>query len=326
MRRTDALAVALGCDVQDLPEILGFSRASLFGYRSGKLNVSSKALAKLEAAELKAGIRPDAGKFDAPIAVREEFHDYASESKKQGEWDSWNFLERTDALAARLGIDLGELAQRMGVGRTSFFCWRTAKRPITGRAWAKLAELERLADSDGALSLVSPQFKEKASIEDRLDEIEAKLDELASAIRLLVGRVSGPVADVAPITCRTQLPYLGLVAAGKAADVDYWSDETLPVHRDYGPEHHYLLRVHGRSMEPDYPDGCLIVVRAIAPGEVPPIPSVVVANDGTGPTVKRLEIDNAGRYRLQSINPEFGEVVPVPGSCPIQGLVVDRIL
>ena len=55
--RTDILATVLDCDVQDLGEALGFSRASLFAYRAGKVNITAKAWNKLEAAEIKAGIR-----------------------------------------------------------------------------------------------------------------------------------------------------------------------------------------------------------------------------------------------------------------------------
>lgn len=57
VERTDILATVLECDVQDLTEVLGFSRASLFAYRAGKVNITAKAWNKLEAAEIKAGIR-----------------------------------------------------------------------------------------------------------------------------------------------------------------------------------------------------------------------------------------------------------------------------
>lgn len=56
LRRTDDLAVRLGKKTEDLPELLGISRASLFGYRSGKRNITGKAWSKLEAAERAAGI------------------------------------------------------------------------------------------------------------------------------------------------------------------------------------------------------------------------------------------------------------------------------
>lgn len=56
LKRTDALAHALGCNVEDLIDRLGTSRASLFSYRTGKRPISSKAWRKLEAAERAAGI------------------------------------------------------------------------------------------------------------------------------------------------------------------------------------------------------------------------------------------------------------------------------
>ena len=46
----------MGVNIQDLPDIIGVSRRMLFGYRSGSHQVSAKALAKLVAAEERAGI------------------------------------------------------------------------------------------------------------------------------------------------------------------------------------------------------------------------------------------------------------------------------
>lgn len=54
--RTDALAEKLGVRLDKLPDVLGFSRASLFNYRSGKTEPSSKALRKLLQAEVRAGL------------------------------------------------------------------------------------------------------------------------------------------------------------------------------------------------------------------------------------------------------------------------------
>lgn len=51
LRRTDALALKLGKNVQELSEVLGISRAMLFGYRKGKNAISGKAWLKLETAE-----------------------------------------------------------------------------------------------------------------------------------------------------------------------------------------------------------------------------------------------------------------------------------
>ncbi len=59
LRRSDALCSKLRCDLEDLPGLLGFSRASLFGYRNGSRTITTKAWRKLEAAEREAGISSD---------------------------------------------------------------------------------------------------------------------------------------------------------------------------------------------------------------------------------------------------------------------------
>ena len=47
----------MGCQVQDLAERIGISRATLFAYRAGKAKVSDKSWGKLERAEASAGLR-----------------------------------------------------------------------------------------------------------------------------------------------------------------------------------------------------------------------------------------------------------------------------
>lgn len=54
--RTNRLAEKVGCRLEDLTELLGFSRASLFAYRSGRNKVSRKAWRSLEEAERRVGI------------------------------------------------------------------------------------------------------------------------------------------------------------------------------------------------------------------------------------------------------------------------------
>ena len=54
IRRTDALADRAGLNLSELPEILGFSKPSLFAYRSGKNRITAKVWLKLERAEREA--------------------------------------------------------------------------------------------------------------------------------------------------------------------------------------------------------------------------------------------------------------------------------
>lgn len=66
------MALALGRDVQELPPVLGFSRASLFAYRTGKARITTKAWAKLKAAELEAGIDGEEEETPGSSRVKED--------------------------------------------------------------------------------------------------------------------------------------------------------------------------------------------------------------------------------------------------------------
>lgn len=129
-----------------------------------------------------------------------------------------------------------------------------------------------------------------------------------------------------------ELDYYGYVAAGLPADVDYFSGETRKVPHEYGPKKHFLLRVRGESMAPNFPDGSYVVVRSLLPGEYPRKGDVVIANDGDGPCMKLLEYRKTGPKtdiprkptpHLVSINPEYPEIVPMNVDTPVQGIVVD---
>ena len=56
LRRSDKLAFQMGLNIDDLADVLGISRASLYGYRKGQRKVSNKAWAKLESAERRVNV------------------------------------------------------------------------------------------------------------------------------------------------------------------------------------------------------------------------------------------------------------------------------
>jgi hypothetical protein len=61
----------------------------------------------------------------------------------QGENETYrDFLVRTDSLALRLGINVQDLPPIIGIGRASLFSYRSGNRPITRKAWLKLAAAE----------------------------------------------------------------------------------------------------------------------------------------------------------------------------------------
>lgn len=148
--------------------------------------------------------------------------------------------------------------------------------------------------------------------------------------RVLIDMIHAHRPDV--FNPRTELPFYGAVAAGKPSDVDYHSGETMTVPGSFRRRPHYILRVRGRSMEPNYPDGSYVVVRALEPGEYARKGDVVIAHDGDGPCIKLLEYRVSGPKsdiprkptpHLVSINPDYPEIIPIHDT-PVQGIVVDQ--
>jgi hypothetical protein len=122
--------------------------------------------------------------------------------------NSETFLERTDLLAARLGVQMGELLPILEISRASFFSYRSGKRPISAKAWRKLEKAEReagvatlreqldvsLAAAEGAsLDDVLSLFPEKARpgvrskiLEDRAEILRGDVHHFFEAVKALV--------------------------------------------------------------------------------------------------------------------------------------------
>lgn len=129
-----------------------------------------------------------------------------------------------------------------------------------------------------------------------------------------------------------ELRFFGDVAAGKPAGcLDF--EDTISVPGGWDPESHFVVRVAGRSMEPDFPDGTRIVCRRLRDGEFAKKNDLVICQDGDGAYFKKLVYTKEGpktdmprkpRPHLVSLNPEFPEVVPV-ADLPIVAKFVDRL-
>ena len=81
----------------------------------------------------------------------------------------------------------------------------------------------------------------------------------------------------------------------------------------------FVLRVLGDSMEPEFPNGCTIVVEPsgqIVNG------SFVIAHTGTEMILRRVLIEDL-RWRLEALNPEY-PVLEIEGPESIRGLVIQR--
>jgi DNA polymerase V len=81
----------------------------------------------------------------------------------------------------------------------------------------------------------------------------------------------------------------------------------------------YALRVLGDSMEPEFPDGCVII---IDPGHTPRDGSYVVVEYAGDVFFRQLAIDGERRF-LKPLNPQYGGFELVP-PYTVRGGVVQR--
>ena len=98
-----------------------------------------------------------------------------------------NFLIRTDHLAQKLGVNVQDLPDLIGIGRASLFCYRTGTRPITVKSWLKLAAAEEAAGISGRNEspVAAPKDPPVYGLEERMDRIEAALERLTTAVEAL---------------------------------------------------------------------------------------------------------------------------------------------
>ena len=113
---------------------------------------------------------------------------------------------------------------------------------------------------------------------------------------------------------RGKVPLISSVTAGEMTDAtdlhapgveEDWIDTTVPIHR-----HTYALRVSGDSMEPDFPEGCCIIVEP----ELDPHPGdfVIAKNGADSVNFKQLIRDGSDWY-LKPLNPRY-PLRPLEGS------------
>jgi predicted transcriptional regulator len=55
-----------------------------------------------------------------------------------------DFINRTDQLAHRLGKNVSEIPEILGISKSMLFAYRAGKNPITAKVWAKLEDAERI--------------------------------------------------------------------------------------------------------------------------------------------------------------------------------------
>ncbi len=239
--------------------------------------------------------------------------------------------------------DRSWLATQCGVEKRTVDNWLSSPRDIPAKA---LRIIESLMRSDAELHESREEPQSHLVIRTSAEEFDnwsraalAKgqiiTDYAIAAIRQAYqGELASKPAPIPadPPANLIELPYFGTVAAGTpAAELDT-DDGTHPVPGNYDPATHYVLRVNGESMEPDYPDRSHIVCRKLKDGEFAKKGQDVIACDASGAYFKRLvyrkdaPIGTGPRKavpRLISINPDFPEVIPA-ADCPIMAVVVSK--
>ncbi len=105
-----------------------------------------------------------------------------------------------------------------------------------------------------------------------------------------------------------QLPCLGTVSTTKTGNGSQSMKVMVSVPKDYGTRPHFVVQVEGNKMNPDYPAGTVIVVRAFT-GDYPDPGSLIVYDDGSGMVLRTIN------HNTSTPPPEKN----------IRGIVVDRL-
>jgi hypothetical protein len=95
-------------------------------------------------------------------------------------------LERTDALAFQMGLNVQDLTEVLGISRVSLFCCRSGSRPISRKTWLKLEEAERKAAVIAATGQMQGRNAELAAIAEAsgepLDGMREELQETCAKL------------------------------------------------------------------------------------------------------------------------------------------------
>lgn len=92
------------------------------------------------------------------------------------------FVNRTDRLAHKLGLNVQDLPDVIGVSRRTLFAGRGEGGKISGRTWIQLETAERAAgiapEPEREVAEPEPSRVSEDSAGDRTDRLERKLDRL----------------------------------------------------------------------------------------------------------------------------------------------------
>lgn len=119
------------------------------------------------------------------------------------------------------------------------------------------------------------------------------------------------------------VPLVSWVAAGGWRDIAQASEQTLVPVSCRVSKNAFALRVQGDSMEPKFPDGCIIVIEPA--GEARTGSYIVLRlDDSDQATFKQLIIDGGVHY-LKPLNPRY-PVIEIKESATICGVVKHMLM
>lgn len=119
---------------------------------------------------------------------------------------------------------------------------------------------------------------------------------------------------------------IGEIAAGSLE-----AGDTVPsvvrLHRELAKDE-YVLRVNGKSMEPQIMDGALVIMRRHTIPPIPKVGTIVEYNDERGVTLKKLATrkteEGRREYVLKSINQDYPDILPMDGGA-VSAVYVETI-
>ncbi len=96
-------------------------------------------------------------------------------------------------------------------------------------------------------------------------------------------------------------------------------EDKIEIENGCGNEEPFALRVIGDEMEPEFPDGCILI---IDPAGHCTDGTYVIAQHDDGHIFRQLEITE-NRYTLKALK-EGVEVIPLAGKSAVVGVVIQR--
>lgn len=181
-----------------------------------------------------------------------------------------------------------DLAEKIGVATANISRYENGSQGI---------EVDKLPVLAKALDVTIPEFFALATGEE-LDNIEQG-PELTSRVPLISWVQAGNLEEV-------------FSDIHNVEDIK-WIDTTYKARKFT-----YALRVVGNSMEPQFPEGCTIIVE---PEEIPHNKSFIIAMlaESNRATFKQLIDDESGKF-LKPLNKEY-PMIPVDGNFSVCGVV-----